>query len=433
MISTNHFPFAYLSSILLLGLGLVGPCLGSTFNAQTAFAWVDSSCNSVLGQVNAAGDEYNALVAAAVGSFVDGNPNTELGKGTLQTYFGTDVGNLISSKYTKLQSTFANSATSRPKSLELYCDGTAFEWVTTYQEGPKQGQPVPGSGQWHAKAGRYNPTAGPLYLSGTKTPQRTSICQDPSGKNAQGVSAVGGLHVILCPDAFSTPILGAVPTTPQTIGTSLDTLTSTGAILLHEVTHCILSTKDLAYGISGVILTATISFNAQKNADTWMYYAMAFRANQNAWVIGLAQALDNLGPTAPKAPNASRHKRDTLPFDVPGPHAVVDDNSVNANSFPRSPELKVRQGCEVVTMTMTVTVTQSCGSVSAGTSVTGGVSSGTGATNSGSNSGGPTGSSAANGTSNTAGAISTGSTSATSTGGSSAVSASNTAGATTTG
>ena len=147
MISTHYFPFAYFSSILLLGLGLVGPCLGQTFNAQTAFAWVDSSYNSVLGQVNAAGDEYNALVAAAVGSFVDGNPNTEFGKGTLQAYFGTNVGNLINSKYTKLQSTFANLASNRPKSLELYRDGTAFEWVTTYQEGPKQGQPVPLSGQ----------------------------------------------------------------------------------------------------------------------------------------------------------------------------------------------------------------------------------------------------------------------------------------------
>ena len=130
-------------------------------------------------------------------------------------------------------------------------------------------------------------------MSGTKTLLRTNICQDTKGKNAQGVSAVGGLHVILCPDAFNTTILGAVPTTLQTIGTSLDTLTSTGAILLHEVTHCIIGTKDLAYKINDVILTAILSSNARKNADTWMYYAMALRANQNAWVVGLAQALDN--------------------------------------------------------------------------------------------------------------------------------------------
>ena len=408
MISARFLPFAYLSSILFLGLGLVDPCLGQ-FNAQTAFAWVDSSCDSVIDQVNAAGNEFNTLVAAAIASLNGGTPSTELGKGTLLAYYGTDVGDLINSKYVKLQSTFADSAANRPKPLELYCDGTAFEWVTTYQEGPKQGQPVPGSGQWHAQAGRYNPAAGPLYLSGTKTPARTSICQDPTGKNAQGVSAIGGLHVILCPDAFNNPILGAVPTTPQTIGTSLDTLTSTGAILLHEVTHCILSTKDIAYGINGVLVTAKISSNAQKNADTWMYYGMASRANQNAWVVGVAQALDNWGPKAPRAPAASRNKRDTLPFDAPGPRALAGDNAGNAVSLPRSPKLEMRQNA--ATVTVTVTVTQNCDGISAGTSASG-VSAGTASTISGSNSAGSAGGGFATSASNSTGLTSTGSNSA---------------------
>jgi hypothetical protein len=54
--------------------------------------------------------------------------------------------------------------------------------------------------------------------------------------------------------------------------------------------------------VNGVLLTAKISNAAQKNADTWMYYAMASLVNKNAWVLGLAQATDNFGPQAPKAP-----------------------------------------------------------------------------------------------------------------------------------
>ena len=389
MVSARSLPFAYLLAIFYVSLGLVDQCLGD-FNAKTAFTWVDSSCNSVIDQVNAAGGEYNTLVGAAVTSLNGGTPSTDLGKGTLLAYFGTDVGALINSKYAKLQSAFADSAASRPKPLELYCDGSAFEWVTTYQEGDKKGQPLPGSGQWHAKEGRYNPAAGPLYLSGTKTDQRTSICQDPTGKNAEGVSAVGGTHVILCPDAFkNSPVLGAVPTTQQTIGTSLDTLTSTGAILLHEVTHCILSTKDIQYKVNGVLLTAKISSNAQKNADTWMYYAMASRASQNAWVVGLAQALDDWGPKAPKAPTTSKNKRDTLPFD-------------------QSPKLDVRQNA--ATVTVTVTVTQNCASVSGGNSASG-ISASAGSTASGSRSAGP-----ANSASNSFGGGSTASSSAVSAG-----------------
>ena len=381
MISIRSLPFTYFSAVFYLSLGLVDPCLGD-FNAHTAFAWVDSSCDSVIDQVNAAGSEYNTLVGAAVTALDGGTPSTDLGKGTLLAYFGTDVGALINAKYAKLRSAFADTVTSRPKAMELYCDGSAFEWVTTYQEGPQKDQSLPGSGQWHAKEGRYNPAVGPLYLSGTKTDARTNICQDPTGKNAEGVSAVGGTHVILCPDAFKNPpVLGAVPTTEQTIGTSLDTMTSTGAILLHEVTHCILSTKDIQYKVNGVLLTAKISSNAQKNADTWMYYAMASRADKNAWVVGLAQALDNWGPKAPKAPttsnknkNKNKNKRDALPLDAPEPRALTDNDDA-------SPKLNARQNA--ATVTVTVTFTQSCPGVSAGSSASG-LSASTGSTAGGS-------------------------------------------------
>lgn len=199
--------------------------LGATFDAKAQFSWVDSSCDSVIDQVNTAGDDYNALVTAAIANLEGGSPTTELGKATLVAYFGTDVGQRINLWYGKLQSAFA----SQPIALGLYCEGSAFEWVTTYQEGPKEGQALPNGGQWHAQAGRYNPAEGPLYLNGQKTPERSTICQTPQGKNAQGVSGIGGKHIILCPDAFTEPVLGAIPTTEQTLGTSGSSAPLTGS------------------------------------------------------------------------------------------------------------------------------------------------------------------------------------------------------------
>lgn len=395
-------------SIQIIILAVVSSCLGATFNAKTQFSWVDSSCDAVIDKVNVAGDDYNALIAAAIANLEGGSPSTELGKGTLVAMFGTPVGQLINLKYGRLQAAFA----AQPIPLGLYCDGTAFEWVTTYQEGPKKGQDLPNGGQWHSKEGRYNPAEGPLYMNGEKTPQRTSICQTPAGQNAQGVSGIGGKHVILCPDAFAEPVLGSIPTTEQPLGTSLDTLTSTGAVLLHEVTHCILKTTDTVggYKIGGVLITAKFGApKSQMNADTWMYYAMASLANKNAWVIGVAQATDNFGPKAPKAP-PSTGKRDTLPLRVREPRALPPDDPSNLLAMPGSPILEARaQGSNAVTVT--VTVTKDCPGVSAGGSTSGGSSSagstgqgftGTGFTGTGSTGTGSTG----------AGSTGTGSTSA---------------------
>lgn len=106
-------------------------------------------------------------------------------------------------------------------------------------------------------------------MDGTKTELRTNICQTLDGKKAEGASAIRGKHIILCPDAFTVPV-------QETIGTSLDTLTSTDAVLLHEVTHCVLANGDTVYGVNGVILQAPRkAANSQKIADSRMYYAMA--------------------------------------------------------------------------------------------------------------------------------------------------------------
>ena len=337
VLSNRCFTLCFLFTEVLL-LDIIKPCFGATFNAKAQFSWVDSSCDSVIDKLNDAGNDYLALVNAAIANLEGGRPSTDLGKGILLALFATDIGDLINLRYERLKSAFE----AQPIALGLYCDGSAFEWVTTYQEGPQKGQDLPSSGQWHAKEGRYNPAEGPLYLAGTKTPQRTHFCQNPKGRNAEGVSSVGGKHIILCPDAFKDPVLRAVPTNEQTIGTSLDTLTSTGAVLLHEATHCILSTRDLelGYKINGALLTAKSSYSAQKNADNWMYYAMASLANKNAWVIGLAQALDDFGPNAPKAP--STRKRNFGPLDVRKARAGPDMEVTNLRALPGSLFLQAR-------------------------------------------------------------------------------------------
>lgn len=161
-----------------------------------------------------------------------------------------------------------------------------------------------------------------MFLDGTKTELRTNICQTLDGKKAEGASAIRGKHIILCPDAFTVPVQETILLSEQTIGTSLDTLTSTDAVLLHEVTHCVLANGDTVYGVNGVILQAPRkAANSQKIADSWMYYAMASLFSKNAWLIGLAQPIDNFGPKAPSKPpsDSPNGKRDTVPLDIRGP------------------------------------------------------------------------------------------------------------------
>jgi len=271
---------------------------------------------------------------------------------------------LIKLKYTQLQQSFSK----QPIPLELYCDGSAFEWVTTFQEGPKKGEPVPKNGQWHAKEGQFNPAAGPLYIDGTKADARTDLCQTPAGKSASGVSAVRGKHVILCPESFKD--LDAMPTSEQILGTSLDRLTSTGSTLLHEVTHCILGTLDIpgGYQVNGVLLTAALGKDTGKalqNADTWAYYAMACLANKNAWVLGIAQANNNFGPKAPKGP-PTKGKRKDIPGHKGKRTLQADNGSTTLMTIPRAPVLIARSpGSETVTVTVIKT---SPGTCSAGSS-----------------------------------------------------------------
>lgn len=107
MFLSHHRSILYHISVQFIFLSLFNPCFGAQFNAKAKFAWVDSSCDAVIEKVNDAGDEYNALVKAAITSLEGGSPNTELGNATLISYFGTPEGIFINSKYGRLQSAFA--------------------------------------------------------------------------------------------------------------------------------------------------------------------------------------------------------------------------------------------------------------------------------------------------------------------------------------
>ena len=109
-----------------------------------------------------------------------------------------------------------------------------------------------------------------------KTPQGKDIFQTPEAKEAQGLSLTGGGTINLCPEAFKEPVPRTIPVSLQIISTSLVEVTSTGEVLLHEVTHSILNSRDIRYKANGVILMARLNGGeAQHNADTWTYYAMA--------------------------------------------------------------------------------------------------------------------------------------------------------------
>lgn len=135
-----------LPTFLLSTLLARGTIVSAAYDAAKQFAWVDSSCNTDrLKAINQAGTEYLAMTKAAYSALGDGI--TDYHAKLLKSFFGvTDpTGLLVQAKYNTLQK-IGDSGSSIPYSL--YCDGSAFEWVTTYQEGANKGQPLPGGGQF---------------------------------------------------------------------------------------------------------------------------------------------------------------------------------------------------------------------------------------------------------------------------------------------
>ncbi|KAF2870993.1 hypothetical protein BDV95DRAFT_573034 [Massariosphaeria phaeospora] len=162
-------------------------------------------------------------------------------------------------------------------------------------------------GAWYTRPGRYDASTGPLYIPSTP-PQQTShsICQDSEGAPVRTVTQVGGTAMILCPQAFDSPLAPIPSASTPDVGTALDAYKSLGATMLHEITHMVLRTRDLAYGSAGARLVAKVGggHKAQSNADSWAFYALACLMEKRAWTEGFAQPVDDYGKEGPTGKRA---------------------------------------------------------------------------------------------------------------------------------
>ena len=101
-------PLSYIQALApLLIVGLFSQiCRGSNFDANSQFAWIDhESCDGLIDRVNAAGDDYNNLINAAIDSLAGLQPKTDLLKGTLESYFHEEYTNKIKSTWEHNRST----------------------------------------------------------------------------------------------------------------------------------------------------------------------------------------------------------------------------------------------------------------------------------------------------------------------------------------
>lgn len=133
-----------LSLVTLLSIFFI-PTIAAAFDAKDFFLYLDKSCDSILDTVNEAGDDMNALVAAALDSF----NWTPLREATFAAYWGKITDDLTTnSGVVKLQYQRLGTAMEKGK-YSLYCDASAFTYVTTKQEGPDKDKPWDdGKGRW---------------------------------------------------------------------------------------------------------------------------------------------------------------------------------------------------------------------------------------------------------------------------------------------
>ncbi|KAJ5811277.1 hypothetical protein N7474_007578 [Penicillium riverlandense] len=248
------------------------------FDAQSQWAWIDESCHDKIPRLNLAGEDYLKLTEAAYNALGEGI--TERTSRLLGSLFGTTdpQGLVIKNRYKDLKGLGVDGS---KIPYSLYCDGSAFEWTTTYVECEREGEEIPGGGMWYATRGPEN--APVLYIPGTK---REHYC--PSGVG--GASIPGGSHIILCPEAFQKRAsLDHVKDVKQPAGTSLADMESTGSILLHEITHAKLSTQDYAYGLIKCLLLSRNPMKSKKNADTYEYFSLGIYLDKTNWRGGIAR------------------------------------------------------------------------------------------------------------------------------------------------
>ncbi|KAI4182730.1 MAG: hypothetical protein L6R41_005806 [Letrouitia leprolyta] len=220
-------------------------------------------------------------------------------KRTLKAFFNQEpqYGVLLQRKYQKI-SIFKNSNTP----YSLYCDSSAFKFVTTYQEdeanGKKKGDKIPANeaydgGLWYAT--RRKSGDPPLYI---KSQKRDDYCFHPTlNKPAAGVSTKGGKHIILCPPAFENTVnLANAKGTTYPDKKPLKDFEGLSLTLFHEATHCAFSTNDDEYGPFPCLgLAARNGFKAQNNADSFSYFALATYLDKNTWFRTFSGPVPNQG------------------------------------------------------------------------------------------------------------------------------------------
>lgn len=291
------------------------------FDADTFFAYIDKSCKhlpqgTVNAAINTAGEEMNFLVRSALSEGFNFDPNDVEG-GRAGRAFKAFWGKLDSASSVtdpdnteQIKVDFEQLGDNMlPKKYGIYCDGSAFELITTWPtDTPKgvgwkgagwgiPGDPIAG-GAWYIKdPTRRVPNGDYLGGSNPLNPQYPDqpgddICT-PKDQNGIPIKTFGATlpdanYVIMCPSAFSGPIgdqLATFGKTPEPDDDDLDWFASAGATMLHEFTHAVLSTEDAAYDseICIDLVKDKGAEKARKNADSYMYFALASFLNQNEW------------------------------------------------------------------------------------------------------------------------------------------------------
>lgn len=245
------------------------------------------------------------MTYAAYWGKVSKEATLEQNSGLTKAWFGKLGTNMESGKYS------------------LYCDGTALTYVTTQQEGGEKGEPwADGKGRWYFPPDRRaKDSTIPYYIVGDN--RSGGYCAAPDDKPDQkilGASSPGQPYIIMCPSSFTGVLnyqtLSGVVNTVQPLKTRLDSMVSTGAVMLHEFTHAVLATNANSAELYGTLKCLLFAkFNAakvRKNADTFMLYSMASYLQQNAWVLGLAEDKNSYNSPAGPAPpvRKARHMLD---------------------------------------------------------------------------------------------------------------------------
>ncbi|KAE8445910.1 hypothetical protein EG329_012689 [Mollisiaceae sp. DMI_Dod_QoI] len=303
-------------SLYLLGLLSILPRISAAkFDADTFFTYIDKSCkdspqSTVKAAINTAGEEMNFLVRSTLSEGFNFDSN-DLAGGRAGRAFKAFWGQLDGTpsitdpaNTEDIKDNFEKLGDNMPaKHYGIYCDGSAFEFITSWPADTPTGdgwgtpgEPIDG-GAWYIKDPMRRVPDGDYLGSPAPNPRPVQpgddICtpNDDNGipKGIAGASLPDANYIVMCPTAFSVAIgeqLATFGKTPLPDGEDLDWFASPGASMLHEFTHAVLSTEDKAYSSEGCIdlVTEKGPEDARINADSYMFFALASYLNQNEWI-----------------------------------------------------------------------------------------------------------------------------------------------------